>query len=461
MPDATTIKPPKPRPPGRAGDRRSMPKLTLPYSILSLLLPLSLLAAAPTVHAQTATVDRIVAVVDDDVILKSELDRAEMNVKQQYAGHTAQLPPEDVLDKQVLERLILARLQLARAADSGIKVSDAELDQSVQRMAATNKMTLAQMQQQLAADGMTYNEFRKSMRDEITIQKMQQNVIQGRVTVSESEIDNEIASQRAGGPQVHLAHILVALPENPTPEQIKTAQSKIDGIKELIDQGKMEFSAAAIRYSDSQNALEGGDLGWRSLDEVPPAFTEVIKTMKAGQVTQPIRGVSGFQLLKLVETRDAGHAAQQQVTEFHAQDLMVRVGGNVTSEQAKAKIDALRAQLIAGADFATIAKKESNDTATSEKGGDMGWFPANAWGSAVETQIQQLKDGELSQPFQSDVGWHVMKRLGVRVTDASGQAERDTAREAISRRKSQDEYDTFLRQLRSEAYVDIRLTDKS
>ena len=444
-----------------------MPNLTLQKSILSLLLPLSLLAAAPATHAQasapqTATVDRIVAVVDDDVILKSELDRAELNVKQQYAGHAAQLPPQDVLDKQVLERLILARLQLAHAAESGIKVSDAELDLAVQRMAAQNNMTVAQMQQQLTADGMTYAEFRKSVHDEIAIQKMQQGVIQGRVAVSDSEIENEIASEHAGGPQVHLAHILIALPENPTPEQIKTAQTKIDGIKELIDQGKMEFSAAAIRYSDSQNALEGGDLGWRSLDEVPPLFTEIIKTMKSGQVTQPIRGASGFQLLKLVETRDAGHAAEaQKVTEYHAQNLMVRVGGSVTAEQAKAKIDALRAQLVAGADFSTIAKKESEDTSTSEKGGDMGWFPAGAWGSAVEAQIQQLKDGELSQPFQSDVGWHVMKRLGSRVTDVSAQAERDAARQAISRRKSVDEYDSFLRQLRSEAYVDIRLTDKS
>ena len=434
--------------------------------ILTLLLPLSLLAASPVLHAQanaaqTANVDRIVAVVDDDVILQSELDRAELNIKQQYAGHATQLPPEDVLQKQVLERLVLARLQLARAASAGIKVSDAELDQGVQRVAEQNKMTLAQMQHQIATDGMTYEEFRKSMRDEITVQKMEQTVIQGRVAVSEAEIDNELATQRAGGPQVHLAHILVALPEGATAEQIKTAQSKVDGIKELLDQGKMEFSAAAIRYSDSQNALEGGDLGWRSLDEVPPAFTQVIKTMKAGQVTQPIRGVSGFQLLKLVETRDAGQVAPQQVTEFHSQDLMVRVGPAMTAEQAKMKIDALRAQLVAGADFATLAKKDSDDTVTNAKGGDMGWFAADAWGSAVATQIQHLKDGELSQPFQSDVGWHVLKRLGSRVTDVSVQAARDTAREAIARRKSQDEYDAFLRQIRSEAYVDIRLSDKA
>jgi len=443
-----------------------MQKLTMSRLLLTLLLPLSLLAASPATFAQaaapqTSTVDRIVAVVDDDVILKSELDRAEQNIRQQYAGHITELPPEDVLQKQVLERLVLARLQLTRAADSGVKVSDAELDQGVQRVADQNKMTMAQMQQQIITDGLTYDEFRKSMRDEITIQKLQQSLVQTRVAVSDTEIDSELATESAGGPQVHLAHILVGLPDGATADQIKTAQGKVDGIKELIDQGKMEFAAAAIRYSDSQNALEGGDLGWRSLDEVPPAFTEIVKTMKPGQVSQPIRGVSGFQLLKLVEIRDAGHVAPQQQTEFHAQNLMVRVGNGVTVDQAKTKIDALRAQLVAGTDFATLAKKESEDSSTSDKGGDMGWFPTNAWGSAVGNQIQQLKDGEISQPFRSDIGWHVLKRLGSRVTDISVQAARDAAREAITRRKAQDEYDNFLRQMRSEAYVDIRLSDKT
>jgi peptidyl-prolyl cis-trans isomerase SurA len=442
-----------------APEPRSMTK-----TILALLLPLSLLAASPVSHAQaaqTTQVDRIVAVVDDDVILKSELERAESNIKQQYVGREASLPPEDVLQKQVLERLVLARLQLARAGESGIKVTDADIDQGVARVAEQNHMTLAQLQQRIAADGMGNEEFRKSMREEITLQKMQQALVQSRVAVSETEVDNELASQRSGGPRVHLAHILVALPENPTADQIKTAQTKIDGVKSLIDEGKMEFSAAAIRYSDSQNALEGGDLGWRSFDEVPPAFASLVKTMKPGQVTAPIRGVSGFQLLKLVEVREAGQVAQQQLTEYHALDMMVKVAPGVTSEQAKAKIDALRAQIVAGADFAALAKKDSDDDATNQKGGDMGWFPVDAWGTAVATEIQKLKDGDTSPPFQSDVGWHVIKRLGTRVTDVSQQAARAAAREAIMRRKSQDEYDSFLRQLRSEAYVDIRLTDKS
>jgi peptidyl-prolyl cis-trans isomerase SurA len=415
------------------------------------------MAAAP----QTSQIDRIVAVVDEDVILKSELDRAIANIKSQYADHAEQLPPEDVLQKQVLERLIVVRLQLARANDSGLKVSDAEVDQGIGRIAQENKMTTEQMQQKLAASGMSYDDFRKSVREELTVQKMQQQIIQDRVAVSETEIDNELATQRAGGPQIHLAHILVALPENPTAEQIKTAQDKITGVKDLIDKGQMEFSAAAIRYSDSQNALEGGDLGWRSMDEVPPAFIDLIKTMKPGQVSQPLRGASGFQLLKLVETREAGKVIEQKVTEYHALDLMVKMGAGVSNDQAKAKIEEMRAQLVGGADFATLAKTSSDDTATKSKGGDMGWFQQGDWGDAVANQLKTLKEGELSAPFQSDVGWHVIRLLGVRTHDVSEQAAREAARQTIARRKSQDEYENFLRQMRSEAYVDIRLNDKT
>ncbi len=434
---------------------------------LALLLGLSLPAFAAPAFAQvgpapqTAQIDRIVAVVDEDVVLKSELDRAIANIKQQYAGHEDQLPPADVLQKQVLERLILVRLQLARANDSGLKVTDAEVDQGIARIAEQNKLTPAQMQQKLAASGMNYGDFRKSIREELTVQKMQQQIIQDRVAVSETEVDNELATERAGGPQIHLAHILVALPENPDANQIKTAQDKIAGVKELIDEGKMDFSAAAIRYSDSPNALEGGDLGWRSLDEVPPAFIDLIKTMKPGQITQPMRGASGFQLLKLVEVRDAGKVPEQKITEYHALDLMVKLGPGVSSDDARAKIEAMRAQIAGGADFAALAKSSSDDTATNSKGGDMGWFQAGDWGDAVANQVRTLKDGDLSQPFQSDVGWHVIKLLGSRTSDVSEQAAREAARQTVARRKSQDEYENFLRQMRAEAYVDIRLTDKT
>lgn len=440
------------------------------FRSLAVVLALSLLGAvaqAQVASTQTpvapglAPVDRIVAVVDEDVILRSELDRAIANIKKQYAAHPEQLPPQSSLEKQVLERLILVRLQLARAEDSGVKISDAELDQAIQRVAAQNHATLEQLQRQLVAEGLSYDQFRKELRDDLTVQSLQQKVVQSRVSVSENEIDNELATQRAGGPQVHLAHILVALPESATPEQVKLAKIKIDGIKDLIDKGQMEFATAAIRFSNSPNALEGGDLGWRSLDEVPPAFIEIIKSLKPNEVTQPIRGAGGFQILKVIETRSAGQAAaQEQVTEYHAQDILVSTKV-LSSAQAKAKIDQIRARLAAGEDFAAIAKKESENDVTRDKGGDMGWFQADRWGGAISRQIQVLKDGELSQPFQSDAGWHLIQRLGARQTTASDESKRDAARQIIAQRKSQDEYERFLRQLRSDAYVDVRLGDQS
>ncbi|MFL6593139.1 MAG: SurA N-terminal domain-containing protein, partial [Luteimonas sp.] len=246
-------------------------------------------AFAPA-RAQVQPLDRIVAVVDDDVILKSELDRAEQNIRAQYANRPDQLPPEDVLRRQVLERLILVRLGVARAAETGVRVSDQEVDAAVANIAQQNKLTPEQMRAQLLQQGQTLSQFRNSLRDELTIQRLRQNFAQTRISVSDAEVDAALAAQANGGPQYHLAHILVALPENATPEQIDTAQKKIDGVKALIDKGEMDFSAAAVRYSDSNNALEGGDLGWRSLDEIPSAFANTIRDMRVGQVIGPTRG---------------------------------------------------------------------------------------------------------------------------------------------------------------------------
>ena len=266
------------------------------------LLALSLLAsgALAPARAQVQPLDRIVAVVNDDVILQSELDRAEQNVRTQYASRQNQLPPEDVLRKQVLERLILARLGVERAAETGVRVSDAEVDSAIANIAAQNKTTPDQMRAQLEAQGQSFTDFRRTLRDEITIQRLRQRFAQTRVSVSDAEVDAAIAAQTAGGPQYHLANLMVALPDNATPEQIATGQKKIDGVKALIEKGEMDFSAAAVRYSDANNALEGGDLGWRSLDEIPSTFASAIRGLQVGQLLGPIRGPSGFQLLKLV-----------------------------------------------------------------------------------------------------------------------------------------------------------------
>lgn len=413
---------------------------------------------APSALAQELQpIDRIAAVVDEDVILRSELDRAVANITAQYAGRETQLPPRDVLEKQVLERLVLVKLQVARAQGTGVRVTDQEVDQAIAGIAAQNKVSVEQLREQLARDGGSYNEFRVSIRDELLTQRLRQRFAQGRISVSEAEIDAALAAQQNSGAQFHLAHILVAMPEGATPEQIATAQKKIDGVKGLLDKGELDFAAAAVRYSDSPNALEGGDLGWRSLDEIPRAFAELIRDMSAGQVSAPIRGPSGFQLLKLVETRDAAASEARMVTELQARHILIRVNETTTDAQAKAKADTLAARIAGGADFAQIAREESQDPTTQGKGGSLGWFTQDAYGPDFGGQVAGLQDNQVSAPFRTDAGWHIVQRLGSRRTNATDQTRRAQVGETIGRRKLEDDWSRFLRELRGEAYVDLRV----
>ncbi len=420
---------------------------------------------APTVQAQqspspgqTQPIDSIVAIVDEDVVLRTELDRAMQNILSQYAGREAQLPPRDVLERQVIERLVLLKLQVARAESSGVRVTSQEVDQALANIAGQNGISMDQLNAQLTRDGSTVEEFRASVRDELLVQKLRQRYAQTRVSVSDAEIDAAMEAQQAGGIQYHLAHILVALPEGATPEQIKTAQGKIDGIKSLLDRGEMDFAAAAVRYSDSPNALEGGDLGWRGGDEIPSAFVQMVSQMSPGQVSDPLRGPSGFQLLQMVESRDASQDANAQtVTQYKASHILVRVDDQTSDAEAKAKIDTLAARLAGGADFAELAGQESQDLNSKVRGGDLGWFNADAFGLEFGGQITRLGDGEVSEPFRTATGWHIIKRTGSRQTDVNAQNKRNQIAETIGRRKLEDEWNRYLRELRGEAYVDIRV----
>ncbi|MBP3984647.1 peptidylprolyl isomerase [Pseudoxanthomonas helianthi] len=424
---------------------------------IACLLVIASLGGAVAASAQTLQpLDRIAAVVDEDVILQSELDRAVRNVTQQYANQPGQLPPQNVLERQVLERLVLMKLQVARANSSGITVTDDELNNAVAGIAQQNGTTIDGLRQRIAADGLSFDEFRNSVRDEITVQRLRQSFAQSRIQVSEAEVNAAMAAQASGGTQYHLAHILVALPEGATPEQIATGQKKVDGIKALLDKNEMEFNAAAVRYSDSPNALEGGDLGWRSVDEIPPAFVETLKGMNAGQVVGPIRGPSGFQLLKLVETRDASQAAPKMVTEYHARHILVRITPTQDAAAAKAKIDTARARVAGGADFAAVAKEASEDTNTRDNGGELGWFPADAYGPDFGQKIAALQDGQVTEPFRSEAGWHIVQREGSRQSDVGDANRRSQVRETIGRRKLEEEYNRFLQEMRGEAFVSFR-----
>jgi len=431
-------------------------------NLLASLLAIAAVSAASglvqPLHAhQLQPIDRIAAVVDEDVILQSELDRAERNILSQYASHPEQLPPRDVLQRQLLERMVLVRLQVARAAQTGIRVSDEQVDAAIANIARQNNVSLDQMRAQLAGQGQSFTDFRNSVRDELTSQALRQRFAQTRIHISEAEVEAAMAAQSSGGPQYHLAHILIAMPEGATPEQIATAQKKIDGIKALIDKGEMDFAAAAVRYSDSQNALEGGDLGWRSLDEVPAAFGQTIRSMQAGQVIGPTRGPSGFQLLKLVETRDASQAAPQMVTQFRARHIMVRTSDTVDDAAAKAKIDTLAARIAGGADFATIATENSDDASSATAGGELGWFAQDTYGPEFGAQVAALQDKQVSAPFKTQAGWHIVQREATRQANLTDETRRSSVRESIGQRKLEEEWNRYLREMRGEAYVDIRV----
>ncbi|KAF1723959.1 molecular chaperone SurA [Pseudoxanthomonas japonensis] len=436
--------------------------MTKPFSRLLIAGLLTLSTVAAPVTAQTLQpLGRIAAVVNEDVVLQSELDRAVQNVLTQYANQPGQLPPRAVLERQVLERLVLVKLQVARAAETGVRVNDADLNNAVKAVAQQNGTTPDGLRQRLEADGMSFPEFRNSLRDEITIQRLKQSFAQTRVNVSEGEVDAALAAQAASGTQYRLAHILVALPDGANAEQISTGQGKVEGVKALVDKGELDFSAAAVRYSDSPNALEGGDLGWRSVDEIPTVFVELLKGMTPGQVVGPLRGPSGFQLLKLVEVRDAAQAEKRSVEEYNARHILVRITDTQDAAAAKAKIDTLRARIAGGADFVAVAKESTEDANSRDDGGDLGWFPADAFGPAFGKEVTGLQDGQVSAPFRTDAGWHIVQRVGSRQTDVTDQNRRAQVRDTIGRRKAEDEYNRYLQELRGEAYVSFRTGDRA
>jgi peptidyl-prolyl cis-trans isomerase SurA len=421
----------------------------------------TVLAGLPTLPVQaqalpSSNVDSIVAVVNESVILRSELDRAIANVTAQFAQQAGgQLPPRDVLEKQVLDRLILMRLQVDRAQESGIRISDEELQQSVAQIASQNRMTVDQLRARITADGLSFSEFQSNLRDEVTVQRLRQRYVQSAVQVSEAEIDQLLSTQKVGGSEVRVANLIINVGEGATPDEVAAGKAKIDGIRAQIERGEIDFRSAAIRYSQAQNALDGGEVGWRATDTLPPAFADTLRSLKPGQMTEVIRSPGAFQIILLEEVREA---SAQNVTQYHAQDVLVAVTEVVGVEQARQKAESLRARIVAGEEFDKVAKEGSDDTQTRAKGGDMGWFPADGWGTAVRAQIESLSDGQISPVFQSDVGFHFIKRLGSRQQDVTDENRRNQARQIIGDRKGEEEFERFLRQMRSEAFVESRLT---
>jgi peptidyl-prolyl cis-trans isomerase SurA len=397
-------------------------------------------------------IDRIVAVVEDDVILQSELNDAVAAIQQQYANQPGQLPPIDVLRRQVLDRLVLMKLQLQRADDQGIRVSDADVDQAVQAVASQNKMTSDQLRGAVEQSGMSYAAYRHQLHDQLVVQKLHENVVRSSVSVTESEINNLLNSPTYKAGEVHLAHIQISIPGGATAADIQAAQTKAEQALAAI-KGGMPFKAAAIRFSDAPDALDGGDLGWRRLDEIPSAFVDTISSLKPGEVSGILHGPTGFHIIQLLDQRAQ---SKQMVTEYHARQILIRPSELLSPAQAEQKAQDIYNRLVnKHEDFAKLAKEDSNDDTTANAGGDMGWFQQGDWGTLIGQKLADMKDGEIAQPFQSEAGWHILQRLGARNSDMTSEIARNQARQAIGNRKADQAYEDFLRDLRSSSYVKI------
>lgn len=403
--------------------------------------------------ATNAPIDSIVALVDDDVILRSELDMAMAGILERIRASGEAMPPMNLLENQVLERLIIRELQIQRAMDTGIRVSDADIDQAMVALAQQNNMTVQQLRQVIEADGEDFSEFRRNISDELMTERLRQRIVNGMDPITDTEVDILLASEDLAGGEYNVSHIMVGLADGSTPAQVQAAQAKADDIHERLVNG-LDFASAAISYSDGQEALEGGLVGWRDLNSVPAFFADAIRDLQPGDFTQPIRSPAGFHIIKVNDYREQ---RQVVIKEYNARHIMVEVDELMTPRLAMDRIIEIKGKLDAGEDFAELAKEYSDDTTSANIGGDMGWFPPEAYGERVYQTLMALKPNQVSEPFQTEGGWHVMQLLGTREMDRTEEAIRAEARDKIMRRKADQEIETVLRQFRDEAFVEIRL----
>jgi peptidyl-prolyl cis-trans isomerase SurA len=403
--------------------------------------------------AQEEMLDEIVAIVEEGVILRSELEKATNNIVQQFRARGTQLPPQAELDKQILERLITQELQIQKADQAGVRISEAEIDQALSKVASQNSLSLQQMQMAIENDGMNFAEFREDMRNELKTEKVRNGFAEQNVKVSDYEIDLFLADNEMSQAEVRLGHILISVDPNADTETVEAAKATVDKIYTELEAGK-DFSDLAIIYSAGQNAKTGGDLGWRPINELPTLFSDQIKAMNTGEFTHPVRSASGFHIIKLADQREQ---TAQMITQYNARHILILNSELVTPAQGMEVINEINAQLQEGADFAVLAEEKSGDIATATLGGDMGWFQVNDYGQRFGDVLKNLDDQELSTPFQTQAGWHIVQRLGVRENDVTDEIKRAKAKRAIHAKKMNEEIESWLTEIRGEAFIDIRI----
>lgn len=413
-------------------------------------LALLLLPAARAQH-----LDAIVAVVNDDVVLESEVARETNLVIPQLQQQGTAVPPPEQLRKQVVDRLILKRLQQQRAKQLGIEVNEGTLMEALTNIASRNGLSLDELRATLEAGGIRFDDFREDTRMQIVLSRLQTQEVARNVQVTDQEVDRFLAKgagQLMPREQVRLQHILVALPDDPTPAQVAAAEKKAKGLLAKI-RGGADFAAVAAASSDGRTALQGGDLGWFELAAVPTLVADQARTMAQGEITEPLRSPSGFNIIKLTDIKGSG---PQSVTQTKARHILIRTNELVSDADAKTRLNQLRSRILGGDDFSTLARAHSDDTGSALKGGDLGWVNPGDTVPEFEQTMSGLAPKGVSEPFQSPFGWHIVQVEERRTQDGADSLLRLKARESIQRRKVEDATDAWLRQLRDEAYVELR-----
>jgi peptidyl-prolyl cis-trans isomerase SurA len=415
--------------------------------------------AQPARSTNPQLIDRIVAVVNTEVITQRDLAERMVLVETQLKRQGTPLPARDVLERQVLERMIMDRVQVQFARDTGVRVDDLQVDRTVQMIAQNNKLTLAEFRRALEREGVAFDKFREDIRSEIVISRLREREVDSKIQIGESEIDNFLQELQAGdaGTQFNLAHILVRVPENAGPEQIdarlKRAQEALAKAR-----GGEDFAELAVSYSDGPDALKGGGMGWRERDRLPELFVDALLKLKPGEVSDVLRSPAGFHILKLNDRRGGGGSFMLEQT--RVRHILAKVNELVSEAEARRRITVLRQRLVEGANFAELARLNSDDTASAQRGGELGWVVPGDLVPEFERAMNALKIGDISEPVRSAFGFHIIQVLERRTADLTADRKRIEARRVLRDRKADEAYQEWLRQLRDRAYVEYRLEER-
>jgi peptidyl-prolyl cis-trans isomerase SurA len=428
-------------------------------------LALLVLAAAPRAYAQTppagriVLLDRIVAVVNDQVITRRDLDERITTVLTQLRQQGTPLPARDLLEKQVLERMIFNQVQFQYAKETGLRVDDAALEKTLSRIAEDSKLTPAQLRAALEKDGIGFNKFREDIREEITIARLREREVDNKITIADSEVDNFLSTQQLQDgktDEYHVSHILISVPEQASPERLQERRMRAEQALAQI-KGGADFRQVVASFSDAPDAVQGGALGWRETARLPTIFAEAVKALNAGEVSGVLRSPNGFHILRVNERR--GQGAPLIVSQTHARHILIKTSELVSESDAKGRAVKLKERLDNNADFAELARLQSEDSSAA-RGGDLGWLSPGDTVPEFEKAMDALKPGQLSEAVRSPFGWHLIQVLARRNQDLSQQQQRLRARQALREQKADEAHQEWVRQLRDKAFVEYRLEEK-